>query len=345
MRTGKVMLLSWAGVSLLFGCGKILGFGDDRVAPGEGSAGESPMGAAAAPSEPTETGGAQASSGGGQGAHAGDMASDGGAGPSRGGSTTAIGGVAGAGGAGNAAGQALAAGNAGAAGDGGSGGSGPAPCAGHAGPKMVRVGSYCIDRTEVTKSQYREFLVDAAHPLDPKDVASCEWKTSFTDNTVDLPTDFDLPVGNVDWCDAKAYCEWAGKRLCGKIGGGALRNEAIDIKDADRDEWYNVCSQGGQLAYVYGQSYEANVCNADTHAFSAVEKYPGCVSVDGVFDLLGSVWEWQNACGSDAGKAPDQVECAHRGGSAYFEPKSCLDVNSQVRSFRADDLGFRCCSD
>ena len=32
----------------------------------------------------------------------------------------------------------------------------------------------------------------------------------------------DYPVVNVDWCDAASFCQWSGKRLCGRLGPGTL---------------------------------------------------------------------------------------------------------------------------
>src|SRR5690606_10229843 len=109
-----------------------------------------------------------------------------------------------------------------AGGRGGAGGEGGSPpsCPVGPGPSMLYVvhpqGDFCIDRTEVTSAHYKLF-VDAA--LDATQMPSpCDFKTTFvpraTGNNcaphhydpLDLPN---RPVACVDWCDAKAYCEWA----------------------------------------------------------------------------------------------------------------------------------------
>ena len=65
----------------------------------------------------------------------------------------------------------------------------------------VSLDSYYIDRTEVTVSQYAEFL--AMQQADPP----FKWAEAIRGDH------FNKPVVGVDWFDAKDYCRWRGKRL------------------------------------------------------------------------------------------------------------------------------------
>src|SRR6185437_7737843 len=118
--------------------------------------------------------------------------------------------------------------------------------------------SYRIDNTEVTQASYSLFL--ASHPQPDPSSSACSWKTTFEPGKepsqtlgvdgrcakkqatfFDPPTKGSDPVVCVDWCDAQAYCAWAGKRLCGAIGGGP----ATTYGDPNESQWYNACSNGG----------------------------------------------------------------------------------------------------
>jgi len=85
-------------------------------------------------------------------------------------------------------------------------------------------GTYGIDRTEVSRAQYAKFLVSKGSDTSGQP-PYCEWNKSYDPassvRAAWPPLDTgDHPVSQVDWCDAYAYCKWAQKRLCGKIGGG-----------------------------------------------------------------------------------------------------------------------------
>ena len=233
------------------------------------------------------------------------------------------------------------------------------PCRGTAGPTMVRINaatSYCIDSTEVTEADYALFVASgvgfgAARP------SACAWKASFVPGSPDqeLKCRWDpetyphLPVTCVDWCDAYAYCQWAGKRLCGEVGGGSVPWDAGIDTNQQRDEWYRACSRAGGREYPYDTRYAVGACNdreagvgelVDAGAMTQCQGgYPG------IYDMVGNAFEFENSCSGDSG-ADDT--CLLRGGSWAKSPTEFSRCSGRgvgdLRRARFDDLGIRCCS-
>jgi formylglycine-generating enzyme required for sulfatase activity len=233
---------------------------------------------------------------------------------------------------------------------------GDSGCPSSGGPTMVRVTStLCIDSTEVTNLQYAAFL-DAGTPPPPP--AVCSWKANnIPDNWSPQPSD-DLPVVGVDWCDAYAFCAWAGKHLCGNPDGGPTpfaRNDTASV-----NAWYWACSNNGNQAYPYGNAYMASYCNGqdlDANMLLPVGSLTSCqmmmATYCGVFDQCGNAQEWLDSCddGNDAGALPSDASCSRQGGSFYKphiappdDPMSCAGITEGPRSERGSDIGFRCCS-
>ncbi len=229
-------------------------------------------------------------------------------------------------------------------------------CPGTAGPTMVRVavppsGSYCVDRTEVTNADYAQFLANVA-TLDRNTLpAVCATHGPFvpvgTDGGPTFPYTSGLdadPVGNVDWCEAAAFCIWAGKRLCGHIGGGT--NPMSDAVNSSASQWFNACSLNGTLFYPYGDAYDASTCNSRDRTpnltLVPVGSLPGCQGgYPGLFDMAGNVEELEDSC-DDAGA------CLSRGGSYVDDPgdsQTRCDSVTEIVPFgeHSGDIGFRCC--
>ena len=243
----------------------------------------------------------------------------------------------------------------GAAADRGSaGGNGIAePCPGTGGPVMVRLPEgYCIDSTEVTRADYGTWL--AAGAPSTASIEECAWNTTFMPDATCMSRLSvcqgsgcgDHPQVCVDWCDAYAYCQAVGKRLCGKIDGGSNDPEAL--ADATQSQWYNACSSHGVNALPYGV-FMRGVCNdienSATRFTVPVASYRDCQpsrAYGGVYDLSGNVWEWEDSCtGPGAGG-----KCLRRGGSyvciTYY--LLCDYGYEGTRDEADEDVGFRCCA-
>ena len=260
-----------------------------------------------------------------------------------------VGGASGSGGTMNTGG---AGGVGGVGGAGGAGGGGAGIDCGGAtqkGPVMIGIKTsasdvaYCIDATEVTREQYGFFLATSPELNQP---APCDSNGSFTP-TVGWPpksNQKNLPVVGVDYCDATAYCAWAGKRLCGAIGGGVT--DAAGGDDPTSSQWMNACSGGGTRKYPYADAYNPTACNGLDYGMNGPNKVQaalGCVgSAPGLFDMSGNVREWEDAC--------DGSDCRVRGGS--FDSPGGEDGelpctgNMVLSRYDKDDFtGFRCCRD
>ena len=221
-------------------------------------------------------------------------------------------------------------------------------CPGTAGPKGVRVGMYCIDATEVTRSQYAAFLT--AMPARPNSIPSCVSNSSYVPRSdwPPAPGEQDRPVMAVDWCDAHDFCAWAGKRLCGKIGGGPVA--PADAQSAKSDQWFAACSKAGLRSFPYEGAYDAVACNGGESTpldkrVRDVATYGKCEGgYPGVFDLSGNVWEWVDACNADAAD-PATTSCRVRGGD-FNEGPATMGCSASVSQPRIGPgrFGFRCCS-
>jgi sulfatase modifying factor 1 len=223
-------------------------------------------------------------------------------------------------------------------------------CPGTAGPAPVRVGSFCVDSTEVTNADYAAFLASPSPPAQPP---ACAWNTSFVPGAWPPAAGTDAyPVVAVNWCDAFAYCAWAGKRLCGAIGGGPTPFAAF--ADPAQSQWMNACSAAGARVFPYAGAYDPAACNGkdfpDGGALLPAGSLATCQGgAPGVFDMSGNVYEWEDACQGDGGAGDT---CHYRGGG-YFTPGPPTSTNLECAggaTLARDpgaaflDVGFRCCS-
>jgi formylglycine-generating enzyme required for sulfatase activity len=128
---------------------------------------------------------------------------------------------------------------------------------------MVMLDSYLIDKYEVSNKEYGEFVKAKGHP------APAYWD----DPRLNKP---EQPVVGVNWYDAKAYCEYRGKRL---------PTEA---------EWEKAARGPHGNLYPWGNEFDPGKANYGKNhdATTPVDSYPEGVSYYGAYNMAGNVFEW-----------------------------------------------------
>ncbi|MBI5535206.1 MAG: hypothetical protein HY898_20940 [Deltaproteobacteria bacterium] len=247
------------------------------------------------------------------------------------------------------------------------------------GPPMVEVvpthagTSYCIDSREVSQGEYFTFLgvfleaptVSAQKKADAGEwpaAQGCEWNLSLMPGYGDEPCYSQAPsafsqknkypsfaVACVNWCSAYSYCLWAGKRLCGRIGGGAL--SVPEVTDPAKAEWFNVCSQGGKTTFGYGDVYNPDVptpnhltVNGSGLWADSPDQCRGTLSpFDKIQGIGCNVAEWQDACEVKPAATLCSVHIVAPTGMPD-EPR--CEYHDEAMQQRPDPrIGFRCCHD
>ncbi|MCC6521753.1 MAG: SUMF1/EgtB/PvdO family nonheme iron enzyme [Polyangiaceae bacterium] len=202
-------------------------------------------------------------------------------------------------------------------------------------------GSYCIDAYEVTNDEYVVFV--NANPQLPNLPAACTANTVFVPSGTWPPPagTGKFPVVRMDWCDAFTYCAYAGRHLCGKVGGGT--NAFGAYADPAMSEWFNACTAQGTNDYPYGDVYGAGMCNDSAPLDpepTPPALPPACQGgVPGLYHMSGNAAEWEDSCDALG-------QCRVRGGSVTSD-QTGLRCDADGHLDRLDDtngeVGFRCC--
>ncbi|QPJ64233.1 MAG: formylglycine-generating enzyme family protein [Candidatus Nitrohelix vancouverensis] len=210
--------------------------------------------------------------------------------------------------------------------------------------RKVNLPSFYIDKYEVTNEQYYIFCQATGHRPPP------HWKRSqkYPEGTGRLP------VTAVNFFDAAAYAEWAGKRL---------PNEA---------EWEKAARGYDGWIYPWGNEFSLDSANISPSATSKsgqglkpVGSYPHASSPFGAEDMVGNAWEWvwdyyfpypgNTYKSKDYNKKYIVVRGLSYMGIGHFSKKDYqealrLKARASFREklnpmSRKKDLGFRCVKD
>ncbi len=230
----------------------------------------------------------------------------------------------------------------------------------------VYLSAYWIDRTEVTNAAFQKFVEASGYKTDAEKAGTSrlyqeknqDWELTqgvdwrhpqgLESNITGLEK---LPVVHVSWNDAKAYCEWAGKRLPSE----AEWEKAARGTDLRKYAWGNQ-PPAGNLANFADQNIpldEADKTINDGQKFSAsVGSYPDGASPYGLLDVAGNVWEWVmdtydkdyylNAPYANPINTSDGTTRVLRGGSWANRLPVLAQRSWSVPAYSDDNNGFRC---
>jgi formylglycine-generating enzyme required for sulfatase activity len=178
------------------------------------------------------------------------------------------------------------------------------------GGNQYEIGAFLIGKYPLTTVQWDEFIHSAGGF---KDVTWWEFSTAAIHHRRAVArssgnTAPSLPHNLVCWYDAVAYTRWLGQRLGMPI---ALPTEA---------QWQRAAQGDDGRSFPWGNHFDRTRCNtaeSNLRGPSPVDAYPEGISVYGVHDLAGNVWEWcLNVAGRPNSINPKTVgQRAVRGGS------------------------------
>ncbi|HEX5731959.1 MAG TPA: SUMF1/EgtB/PvdO family nonheme iron enzyme [Blastocatellia bacterium] len=192
---------------------------------------------------------------------------------------------------------------------------------------QATVDPFFIDIFEVSCEEYKRFIDETGHRPPPR------WSQG------NYPAGWARrPVTGIDWDDANAYAQWAGKRL------------------PTEQEWEFAARGTDGRLYPWGNEWKAKAANADSSSHKhadTVGQHPAGPSPFGAYDMAGNVWEWT---ASDLGAYPGgtlpaqaQLEMKVVRGGSWVESRNAATATSRKglppREGDYSNVGFRCVTD
>ena len=201
--------------------------------------------------------------------------------------------------------------------------------------QTITLKSFYIDKYPVTNAEFKKFI-DAMH-YHPKDDLNFlrDWKDGS------YPQGWDKkPVTWVSQEDARAYANWAGKRL------------------PHEWEWqYAAQGKDGRL-YPWGNDWDDSAVPMPDKSRSMrgpdqVDVHPKGASPFGVMDMVGNVWQWTDEF------VDEHTRAAILRGGSYYQPQGSIWYFPQAHKLnehgklllmspgmdRSGGIGFRCVQD
>ncbi len=233
-------------------------------------------------------------------------------------------------------------------------------------PHEVTLDAFWIDRTEVTNVQFAKFIKETGYQTDAEILGSgyalssgiwqkvnkANWQHPQGPES-NLDGLEEHPVVQVSWDDAKAYCEWAGRRLPTE----AEWEKAARGTDSRTYPWGETAPTGNLVNFADKNTTAdwANKSENDGYQFTApVGSYPSGASLYGAFDMAGNVDEWVNDWydafyyqNSPSNNPPGPVNgnlLVLRGGSWHGDDSNLRtgSRSAAVLGFRYTNVGIRC---
>ena len=214
-------------------------------------------------------------------------------------------------------------------------------------PGTFTMGSPASEEGRYTNETQHSVTLSKEFWLGRTEVTQGEWETRMRNNPSTVGNSKWLPVENVSWNDAMAFCQKVTdeERKAGRLPEGyeyTLPTEA---------QWEYACRAGSMGSYAsdldemawYGKNSEH-----ETHAAGQKQ-----MNAWGFYDMHGNVWEWckdwygdyPNGNVVDPAGAPEGSDRVSRGGSWDFVASNC---RSAIRCRSGPDdryrnTGFRLC--
>jgi iron(II)-dependent oxidoreductase len=221
--------------------------------------------------------------------------------------------------------------------------------------RVVKVAHFFLDRYPVTNREYYEFVAsDGYKQLSLWDENIWTAVLDFVDSTGEPGPRFwadgcfpagkeNHPVVGVCWHEAVAYARWAGKRLPTDAEWVKAGSWPVNVSESNRS----------QRRYPWGNTMErdrVNVWGSGPNDTIPVDGSPNSVSVGGVYQLIGNVWEWTRGnflpldyLGHEL--TLDAPMKSLRGGAldTYFDSQAtCQFQSGEPVISRKHNIGFRC---